>query len=37
MPSGVFIYSPPFKIDHLPSKTEMFGFYADDGLFIKGL
>ena len=33
--TGEFIYMPPFKIESLPNKDEMFLFYADDGIYIK--
>lgn len=34
---GTFLYFGPFKINSFPSETEMLLFYADDGIYIKGL
>lgn len=34
---GIFFYFGTFNYAHGPSATEMFGFYADGGFFVKGV
>ena len=34
---GTMVYMGPFSVEAMPTGQDMFLFYCDDGLFLKGL